>query len=44
MSEHIALVTGGTGGLGTTISTKLHDRGYIVVITYYSLDETSPRA
>jgi acetoacetyl-CoA reductase len=34
MAERIAIVTGGTGGLGATISTKLHDRGYIVVITY----------
>jgi acetoacetyl-CoA reductase len=34
MAERIAVITGGTGGLGATISTKLHDRGYIVVITY----------
>ncbi len=34
MAERVAVVTGGTGGLGATISTKLHDRGYIVVITY----------
>jgi len=34
MTERIALVTGGTGGLGATISTKLHDRGYIVVVTH----------
>lgn len=34
MSERVAVVTGGTGGLGATISTKLHDRGYRVVITY----------
>jgi acetoacetyl-CoA reductase len=34
MSERIAVITGGTGGLGITISTKLHDRGYIVVITH----------
>jgi acetoacetyl-CoA reductase len=44
MSERIAVVTGGTGGLGATISTKLHDRGYIVVITYSpgnsKIDET----
>jgi acetoacetyl-CoA reductase len=36
MAERVAVVTGGTGGLGATISTKLHDRGYIVVITYSS--------
>ena len=40
MSERIALVTGGTGGLGATISTKLHDRGYIVVITYSPSNST----
>jgi acetoacetyl-CoA reductase len=34
MAERIAVITGGTGGLGATISTKLHDRGYSVVITY----------
>ena len=34
MAERIAVVTGGTGGLGATISTKLHDHGYIVVITH----------
>ncbi len=34
MAERIAVITGGTGGLGATISTKLHDRGYIVVVTY----------
>src|SRR5450631_681979 len=34
MAERTAVITGGTGGLGATISTKLHDRGYIVVVTY----------
>jgi acetoacetyl-CoA reductase len=34
MNKRIALVTGGTGGLGETISTKLHDKGYEVVVTY----------
>jgi len=34
MAERVAVVTGGTGGLGATISTKLHDRGYIVVLTH----------
>jgi acetoacetyl-CoA reductase len=34
MGERVAVITGGTGGLGITISTKLHDRGYIVVITH----------
>ena len=34
MTARIALVTGGTGGLGETISKKLHDKGYTVVVTY----------
>ena len=34
MTGRIAVVTGGTGGLGETISTKLHDKGYTVVVTY----------
>jgi acetoacetyl-CoA reductase len=28
-----ALITGGMGGLGHTISTKMHDAGYRVVVT-----------
>ena len=44
MSERIAVITGGTGGLGVTISTKLHDRGYLVVVTHSAnntkIDET----
>jgi acetoacetyl-CoA reductase len=34
MAKRIALVTGGMGGLGEAISTKLHDAGYQVVVTY----------
>jgi NAD(P)-dependent dehydrogenase (short-subunit alcohol dehydrogenase family) len=34
MAARVAVVTGGTGGLGETISTKLHDKGYTVVVTY----------
>jgi acetoacetyl-CoA reductase len=34
MVERIAVITGGTGGLGASISTKLHDKGYVVVITH----------
>ncbi|HEU0199985.1 MAG TPA: acetoacetyl-CoA reductase [Burkholderiaceae bacterium] len=34
MAKRIALVTGGMGGLGESISTKLHDAGYRVVVTY----------
>jgi acetoacetyl-CoA reductase len=34
MSERIALITGGMGGLGETISTKMADAGYRVAVTY----------
>jgi acetoacetyl-CoA reductase len=34
MTKHIALVTGGMGGLGDAISIKLHDAGYDVVVTH----------
>ena len=33
-SGRIALVTGGMGGLGESISTKMADAGYTVVVTY----------
>jgi len=36
MSKRVALVTGGTGGIGTAICKKLHDDGYQVVAGYYS--------
>ena len=32
--QRVALVTGGMGGLGATISTKLADAGYRVCVTY----------
>jgi len=34
MTKRIALVTGGMGGLGEAISTRLHDAGHTVVVTY----------
>ena len=35
MAQHrIAVVTGGMGGLGESISTKMADAGYKVVVTY----------
>ena len=34
MSKRLALVTGGMGGLGETISTKMADAGYRVAVTY----------
>src|SRR3954470_18357422 len=33
-TPRIAVVTGGMGGLGETISTKMADAGYRVVVTY----------
>jgi acetoacetyl-CoA reductase len=33
MTQRTALITGGMGGLGETISTKMHDAGYLVVVT-----------
>ncbi len=32
--KHVVLVTGGMGGLGETISTKMADAGYAVAVTY----------
>jgi len=34
MTHRVALITGGMGGLGETISTKMHDAGYNVVVTH----------
>jgi len=34
MAKRIALITGGMGGLGETISTKMADAGYAVAVTY----------
>jgi acetoacetyl-CoA reductase len=34
MAQKIALITGGMGGLGESISTKMHDAGYRVVVTH----------
>ena len=32
--QYVALVTGGMGGLGEVISTKMTDAGYKVAVTY----------
>lgn len=34
MTERVALITGGMGGLGEAISIKLHDAGYAVAVTH----------
>jgi acetoacetyl-CoA reductase len=33
MAQRTALITGGMGGLGESISTKMHDAGYRVIVT-----------
>src|SRR3990172_12434686 len=37
----IALITGGMGGLGETISTKMADAGYRVAVTYSPSNKTA---
>jgi acetoacetyl-CoA reductase len=34
MNRRVALITGGMGGLGESISTKMHQAGFRVVVTY----------
>jgi acetoacetyl-CoA reductase len=41
MTKRIALITGGMGGLGETISTKMADAGYRVAVTYSPSNKTS---
>jgi acetoacetyl-CoA reductase len=41
MTKRIAVVTGGMGGLGETISTKMADAGYQVAVTYSPSNKTS---
>jgi acetoacetyl-CoA reductase len=41
MAQRTALITGGMGGLGETISTKMHDAGYKVVVTYSPGNKTA---
>ena len=41
MAKRTALITGGMGGLGETISTKMVDAGYVVAVTYSPSNKTS---
>ena len=41
MSKRVAVITGGMGGLGETISTKMADAGYRVAVTYSPSNKTS---
>jgi len=40
MAKRLALITGGMGGLGETISTKMADAGYAVAVTYSPSNKT----
>ncbi len=39
MSKKVALVTGGTGGIGTAVCKELHDQGHTVVACYLPQEE-----
>ena len=41
MARRLALITGGMGGLGETISTKMADAGYRVAVTHSPSNETA---
>jgi acetoacetyl-CoA reductase len=41
MNDRVALITGGMGGLGETISTKMADAGYKVAVTYSPSNKNS---
>jgi acetoacetyl-CoA reductase len=41
MAKRVALITGGMGGLGETISIKMADAGYKVAVTYSPSNKTS---
>ena len=42
MAQKVALITGGMGGLGETISTKMAGAGYRVVVTSTRCTSSSP--
>ena len=41
MTKRVALITGGMGGLGETVSTKMADAGYSVAVTFSPSNKTS---
>jgi acetoacetyl-CoA reductase len=43
MQKRVAVITGGMGGLGETISSKMADAGYRVVVTYSPSNKTSDK-
>jgi len=43
MPKRVALITGGMGGLGETISTKMADAGYQVAVTFSPSNKTSAK-
>ena len=43
MTKRLALITGGMGGLGETISTKMADAGYRVAVTYSPSNKTADK-
>jgi len=43
MQKRVAVISGGMGGLGETISTKMADAGYRVVVTYSPSNKTSDK-
>ena len=43
MKQRVALITGGMGGLGETISTKMANAGYRVTVTYSPSNKTSAK-
>ena len=42
-SNNIALVTGGTGGLGTAICQALSEQGYLIFANYHPADEANAK-
>ena len=43
MTKRVALITGGMGGLGETISTKMADADYTVAVTFSPSNKASDK-